>query len=1127
MYIIPKNIDDQGSKAGILFEDFAKLYFSYDPRVCTDYKNVWLFKECPDQVKKNLNLGAIDYGVDLVLEDKEGLYTVVQCKFRFDESTNLSWTKDKIANLFAEGDRADHFLVFTNAAGVDKHSKGKKGDNFSMITSGNLLGLTEEVIKSMAAKKEASSIQKYIPRPYQRKAIDDVINGFNKANRGQLILPCGAGKTLASMWIMQEMKANHTLVLLPSLGLLSQIKDAWHSQQAEWSPYLCVCSEKDIDSSPDSVVVHTYEISGNVTTSADDIRTFLKRHDKTIIYSTYQSLAAIIAATHDWGFEFDLAICDEAHKTAGMNSTMFSLVHNDKNVKIKKRLYMTATPRIVSDRLKKKLEEQESDLLLADMSNPQIYGEEFHRMSFGDAIEKKILVNYQIIAIGVSDREIQNLILERFYQNKGITIEDLANNLALEKVMKKYEATHAITFHSTIKRAREFRDRSKKLSPNLFAETVTGEQSTNQRSVTMNNFKKESSGIMTNARCLTEGIDIPTIDLVYFCDPKNSKVDIVQASGRALRKASHKNKTKGYIVVPIFHKDTENLEEAIEQSYFKNLINVVRALCDQDERLQIEINNLKLNKGKRSDSNILSIDFDEDSLIVFSGIGDRLKESLFDQIITKSANTWDVFFNALSEYRNENPDKWPTTNYTFNDIKIGIWVSRQRNAFSKSSLSEERIQKLNSLNFCWNLQDDNFDEKFEQFKRWLEENNGKYPEPLSKSAKETALAGWVSIQRNSSKRDSLDIDRFEQLETINFIWDKRDHTFNEKADKLINFLEKNGKYPAQRSPFVDESKLALFCQSCRTRKRKGDLRKNWEKRLNNIDFQWDPGKSKWEDQLLSVAEFYEKHKRLPSENRESSIEEKKLKQWISLQKGDIKAGRITKKRIKKLELLGIDFIEIEREKKDKIWLVSFNELKKIKDLENRWPNGKRSPYEACLNVWLSIQRNKFKKNKLSDWKIEKMEEIGEWKSINRETQWIYRLETLKVFIEKNKRWPSSKKVANREDREERTLAFWVTRQRNLYWGRLKDYKQLAQDRIQMLNEIGISWGENQKIKTFQEWSEELEKWLNTHNRAPRKTRKKDEENSLYNWLSTTKTKYNRGKLSDEELMMLKAKGINL
>ncbi len=650
IFLALKKLDPTGSKSGLLFEDFCKLFFLCDPRVCSDYKNVWLFKECPLYIKQKLNFGTIDYGVDIVLEDQEEKLTVVQCKFRVDQTANLSWTKDKIANLFAEGDQADHFLVFTNASGLDSHSKNKKGTLFSMITLGDLLDLTSDTIERMSLDKKDKKIKHFFPRDYQLQAIKDVEDGFKGSSRGQLILPCGAGKTFTSLWIKEKINAKHTLVLVPSLALLRQVKNEWHSQQKNWFPYLCVCSEKDIDSSKDSVVVHSYEIGGNVTTSPEVIRDFLKSHNKSIIYSTYQSLEAIITATKDLNFEFDLAICDEAHKTAGVNNSNFSLIHSDQNIKIRKRLYMTATPRIVSDRLKKKLEDQESELLLADMSDSRIYGQELHRMSFGDAIEKKILVDYQIIAIGVSNKEVQNLITERFYKDDESTIEDIANNLALEKVMKKYKATHAITFHSTIKRAISFKERNQKISPSIFVETVTGAQSTNRRSIIMNNFANETAAIMTNARCLTEGIDVPTIDLVYFCDPKNSKVDIVQASGRALRKASHKNKTKGYIVVPIFHKDEEDIEQAVEQSCFKNLINVVRALCDQDERLQIEINNLKLKKGKRNlEGNRLSLDFEEDSLIVFTEIEEKLKQSLFDQIIERSANTWEINFNALKE----------------------------------------------------------------------------------------------------------------------------------------------------------------------------------------------------------------------------------------------------------------------------------------------------------------------------------------------------------------------------------------------------------------------------------------------------------------------------------------------
>ncbi len=193
--------------AGKLFEEFCKYYYLNEPSVCSDYQNVWLFDEIPHQVKKKLNLGTIDHGIDLVLEGREGDFSVVQCKFKTNQNRTISWTKDRLANLFADGDKADYFIVFTNASGIDKHSLTKKVNQLKLITIGDLLGVmpsTLDAIKRQISDKKKTTVIVKKPRDYQKLAIKDVLSGFKHNDRGQLILPCGAGKTLVSLWIKES-----------------------------------------------------------------------------------------------------------------------------------------------------------------------------------------------------------------------------------------------------------------------------------------------------------------------------------------------------------------------------------------------------------------------------------------------------------------------------------------------------------------------------------------------------------------------------------------------------------------------------------------------------------------------------------------------------------------------------------------------------------------------------------------------------------------------------------------------------------------------------------------------------------------------------------------------------------
>ena len=635
------------ASAGALFEQFCQYFYLTEPKVKNDYKNVWRFHEAPFDVKEKLGFGKVDHGVDLILEGLDGVWSVVQCKFKNNQNSKIYWTKDRLANLFADGDKADRFIIFTNASGVDKHTASKKAEKLTIVTSGALLNITTptlEQIKKMAAGKPIQPRKFKKPKDYQKIAIDNVVNGFNKSDRGQLILPCGAGKTLVSLWIKEALNAKHTLVLVPSLAMLAQIKDEWVSNSL-YIPRICVCSEQDIDDNKDDLILHISELGGNVSTDPIKIRAFLSHNERTIVFSTYQSLEKIAEAVRETGFQFDLAICDEAHKTAGSKLSKYGFIHSDFNIPVKKRLYMTATPRVFSNNLKSMLTGDRADYI-QDMSDPLIFGCEFHRMSFKEAIDKRILVDYQIVVVGITSHEIQQALLQRKYVSDNETIDEIAHNYALDKFMSEYNSTHVITFHSSVKKANAFKERHKKNYADTSSYHVNGKQSTNERKVIMKEFVRSPKSIMTNARCLTEGVDVPSIDAVYFCDPKNSKIDIVQATGRALRRADFKNKEFGYVIVPIFHQANEDIEEVIVNSPFKNLMSIIRALSSHDERLLDEINKIKLGKGESvavSDQSIISGQL---NFVQLEGFHEQLFESLYLQIINKSPIVYRSFQEA-------------------------------------------------------------------------------------------------------------------------------------------------------------------------------------------------------------------------------------------------------------------------------------------------------------------------------------------------------------------------------------------------------------------------------------------------------------------------------------------------
>ena len=656
-------------EAGNIFEEFTKLYFLADREARAKFRNVWKYSEVPHEIRQKLDVRRKEHGIDLVFETKDKLLFAVQCKFKNDQSCKLSWTKDRLSSWLSGSQYSDGRILFTNASGVDSETERvARRKRFRFYSIADLLQIERGLIKNMlaiASSKPIGKPQIKKPRPDQKEAIEAVIKGFKTNDRGQLILPCGAGKTLVSLWIAEKLKAGRVLVLVPSLSLLKQIKDEWLQNQKTVVPYLCVCSDSTVDEarSKDHHEINSFEVDENVTTDPKVILKHLRRHPKSIIFSTYQSTPSLQRCLKRKSIKFDLAVCDEAHRTAGPIRDTFGLIHNNKHIPARRRLYMTATPRILSPQAKAMLKSEHLKLV-ADMSDPGLFGREFFRRSFADAIRLGILVDYKIISILVTDREVLSNISQRKLINKETSVDEVAHNVALRKAFRKYRISHAITFHSRVSGARSFVERHEKLFPNeLNLDFVSGMQATSERQIKLTVFAKAKKSVLANARCLTEGVDVPNIDCVYFCDPRKSVIDIVQATGRALRKSRDRTKKKcGYIIVPTFHPESGNEEQVVNDTVFANLISVIRAMGSQDQRLMDEIKEVRLAKGKRKKiPTRIVIDLDEKINLGRAFSKESLERSIHLNVIEKIPVGWRSFEDArrfVQKIELSNADEW-------------------------------------------------------------------------------------------------------------------------------------------------------------------------------------------------------------------------------------------------------------------------------------------------------------------------------------------------------------------------------------------------------------------------------------------------------------------------------------
>jgi superfamily II DNA or RNA helicase len=1131
------------TEAGKLFEYFAKAYFKIEPEQAQLYKEVWLYDEIPLQIKERLSFPLKDFGIDLLLEDFQNRFYAVQCKFKNDENSVLQWTKDKLGNAFGLAEKCDFVVIFTNASNV--HAVAKESNKLKFIGLSNLLEIKTEVINNLRLFYETQKVikpSKLSPLKHQEIAISKTIAYFENNNRGQLILPCGAGKTLAALWIKENLKAKNTLVLFPSLALLRQFKNEWSWNRTDDFDYVCVCSEKDIDkNTSDSTVTHTYEISGEVTTQPERIKNFLERNSSKIVFSTYQSIESIESALKLLPqFLFDLIICDEAHRTAGSkNKNQFTIVHDNNRIKSKRRLYMTATPKVVSNTLKSRLGDDYE--LLCDMSNPEIFGNEAYRMSFGEAIQKEILVDYKIIGIGVTHKQVKDFIDQRKYVNSKYSIDEIAHNYALDNVMSKYNASHSISFHSKVQFAKEFVERhSSFFQRQVYSQFVEGNQPTSYRASVLNQFKNSEKGVVSNARCLTEGVDVPTIDLIYFCDPKTSKIDIVQASGRALRKDRHGKKTEGYIVVPIFHYKDDDIEKEIESKpFFQNLVSVIRSLCDQDERLQAEIDEIAFDKGKKKSKHIHITynDNEIERIIKLDGLESKVREYLFDQIIEKTRSFWELMFKQLNEYKL----LYGHTNVSRNQEgmeQLGNWILEQRRQYHLGKIRSDRKTRLEQLGFDWKGEnrrdvtdlDEIWKEGYNKLVDYFNENgNSNVP---ARYSKDKSLGTWCVSQRVKRNEDKLDEWQIELLDKLSFNW-KPKNRFNDFVELLERYIKENGDAKVKQSE-TRYGRLPKWVNSYRTiystgikdskgnvKAQGGRLTKAQIETLDKIGFLWAERES-WDSGFEELKTYFKAN----GHSNVSQAENPSLYNWHYRQRKN--KDSLTPERKDKLKTINFDYtIRDVEEKLILTWEERINQLKEFYEENGDFNIPRNEEYYKNLLNWLSHQRGKQLKGKLTK------EQENWFKTINfslddffgkeEGASWEENCERLKKYFE-----DTGSFYIKTGDKEFGSLLNWIRYQKSLFLnGNLEIEKQ------NKLKEIGysfeISYRGKKGKRGASENSEPDETWLKRFEELKSYVAQEDtflipnknrERQTLVSWVQYQKAQYRNGTLGATKTSLL-------
>ncbi|WFE48863.1 DEAD/DEAH box helicase [Micromonospora sp. WMMD1155] len=632
---------------GIGFEELMLQYLSTDPQWTEQFSRVWMWADWPGTEHDKR-----DVGIDLVAQDREtGGYCAIQCKFYEPKHTVEKADIDSFFTASGKGGFTRRLIIST----TDKwnvHAEAALADQQVPVTRIGLDEIAQSPVQwhmpTVNRRVEMTLRAKKSPLKHQREAIDDVFARFAAHDRGKLIMACGTGKTFTSLKIAERLQreravageSEHTTVLflVPSIALLSQSLREWSYESEVTLRAFAVCSDTKVGkqraATGDDNDMATYDLALPATTDPDRLIEQMARVEAepglTVVFSTYQSIGTVAAAQREGLSRFDLILCDEAHRTtgvtlAGHDESSFVRVHDDTYLGGDRRLYMTATPRIYNEDTKS--EARNSDALLASMDDETTYGPEFHRLGFGKAVEQGLLTDYKVLILTVDEGRVAKTLQQGLAGGDSeLRLDDAAKIIGCWNAMAKRTGTfadgsgftegeapmkRAVAFARSIadstaiaKRFTEVVDAYDDADDEVLrceVEHVDGTFNTLRRNKLLDWLKQDpgpaNARILSNARCLSEGVDVPSLDAVLFLHPRNSVVDVVQSVGRVMRLAPGKN--YGYIILPVAIPAGMAPEKALaDNQRFKTVWQVLQALRAHDDRFNATVNQIELNKNK-------------------------------------------------------------------------------------------------------------------------------------------------------------------------------------------------------------------------------------------------------------------------------------------------------------------------------------------------------------------------------------------------------------------------------------------------------------------------------------------------------------------------------------------------
>lgn len=754
-------------------------------------------------------------------------------------------------------------------------------------------------------------------RPYQQEAIEAITAGLAGGGRGQLLAACGTGKTLLGAHAAIRLCPPGGLVVIacPSLALIAQTLAAWNQAGVDHQP-LAVCSDESVA----DTAVHVDDLPCPVTTDPAAITAWLRRPGPlrllaTTHLSAHQVGAGLLAA----GQAADLLIIDEAHHTAGIKGKHSTLMHRDTALPAARRLYMTATPRLLSAGVGYRSPGAEVG---ASMDDPDIFGPVLYRYPFSRGIAERWLDDYRVAVIGVTRPEVLAILKQLAPDAVHTTdptpaLRTMVVQAALARAAVEFGVRRTLVFTPRIAEASEFArtlpatvrllpDAARPPGP-LTAGHVHGGMNVHQRGYHMAALADPPGDgwtVLANARCLGEGVDVPAVDCVVFTRPKKSTTDVVQAVGRALRRHPDGHST-ATVLVPVLLPEDPNADVDFDDPQYETLWQVVRALRAHDDVLaaKLDLERLRASSGPTALPSRIVVRLPD------GYDADHLLSCIRLRLITATTSPWFDGLRAAHDYHAEHGHLRMLANYIAPDgYLLGNWITKQRTAYNRNHLGADRIAELEKLGMIWDENDLRWREALARLVTFREQHGHLRVPQMYTSPDGYRLGQWVSNLRIQRKANTpaLTATRVTELDELGFLWEDTDWERGLAGARTFHAEHGHLRVPAD---YVSDSGVNLkhWIQTKRRDHRRGTLAADRIAALDQLGIVWEPFAVHWDRGLAAAAAFHAEHGHLQVPRGYVDASGFVLETWILNRRADRRAGRLADHKIKALDALGMDW----------------------------------------------------------------------------------------------------------------------------------------------------------------------------------------------------------------------------